>query len=141
MKLTSRGKYSIQAMLDIAQHSNGKAVKLQDISQRQSISLFYLEQLFRKLRQANVVKSVRGPGGGYVLAKSAEDIKIGNILAGVKEVLDYSNNIKLSETATDEQKVMAKFAGSLSNSVKSILDCSLASLLEVATSLNNEEKQ
>lgn len=130
MKLTSRGKYAIQATLDMVKNSNGKAVKLQDIAQRQKISLFYLEQLFRKLRQAGVVKSVRGPGGGYVLAKSPQDTKVGSVLAGVKEVMDYRNKIKLAEDATVEAKAMANVATSLSASVKSVLDLSLAELVQ-----------
>lgn len=125
MKLTSRGKYAIQAVLDMVRYSNGKAVKLQDISQRQNISLFYLEQLFRKLRQAGVVKSVRGPGGGYVLAKSPTETTIGEVLAGVKEVLDYSIKIKLPENPTNEALAMAGLATHFSGAVKSLLDANL----------------
>lgn len=130
MKLTSRGKYAIQAVLDMVQHSNGKAVKLQDISQRQSISLFYLEQLFRKLRQAGIVKSVRGPGGGYVLARSPETVKVGDVLAGVKEVLDYRNKIELPENATAEARGMFLVASRLSESVQQVLESTIAQLAE-----------
>lgn len=131
MKLTSRGKYAIQAILDLVHNSNGKAVKLQDISQRQDISLFYLEQLFRQLRQGGVVKSVRGPGGGYVLSKSADDISVSQVLSSVKEVMDYSTKIKLPEGSTRELKVMAGLASSLSASVKQVLDKKLSELAEI----------
>ena len=66
MRLTSKGRYAVRAMLDLTTHSNGSPVRLQEISNRQNISLHYLEQLFRKLRNGQAVKSVRGPGGGYV---------------------------------------------------------------------------
>lgn len=130
MKLTSRGKYAIQAILDLVQNSNGKAVKLQDIAQRQTISLFYLEQLFRQLRQGGVVKSVRGPGGGYVLSKSPSETSVSSILASVKEVMDYSTKIKLSDDPTPEAKALSRFAASLSTSVKQVLDKKLSDLVE-----------
>lgn len=130
MKLTSRGVYAIQAVLDMVKNSQGKAVKLQDIAQRQGLSLYYLEQLFRKLRQSGVVRSVRGPGGGYVLSKNADVATVGEVLAGVKEVLDYSVKVKLSVTPTEEALAMSKLASDLSNSVKMLLDTKLCDLVK-----------
>ena len=69
MRLTSKGRYAVRAMLDLTANSKGNPVRLQEISTRQNISLHYLEQLFRKLRKGQVVKSVRGPGGGYFLQR------------------------------------------------------------------------
>lgn len=85
MKLTSKGRYAVTAMLDVALHQAQGPVCLADISQRQHISLSYLEQLFSKLRKAQLVRSIRGPGGGYQLAIEAIDISIGAIIAAVND--------------------------------------------------------
>lgn len=130
MKLTSRGRYALQAILDLSANSNGKAVKLQDISNRQFISLHYLEQLFRQLRQAGVVKSVRGPGGGYILSRNPEDITVLEILAGVKELTNYGNTVnELSDTSTVEHKALASYVAELDNSIAEVLNAKLSSLL------------
>ena len=68
MRLSTKGRYAVMAMVDLAQHSGGEPVSLAEIAERQEISLSYLEQLFAKLRKGGLVKSVRGPGGGYLLA-------------------------------------------------------------------------
>ena len=88
MKLTSKGRYAVTAILDIAIHADNGPVSLSDISERQHISLSYLEQLFAKLRRNNLVKSVRGPGGGYKLGHMPENISIGMIIAAVNENID-----------------------------------------------------
>ena len=88
MKLSTKGRYAMVALADIALQPDGHLVSLGDIAQRQSISLPYLEQLFVKLRRAELVKSVRGPGGGYRLAKSASDIRVVDILGAVDETVD-----------------------------------------------------
>jgi Rrf2 family iron-sulfur cluster assembly transcriptional regulator len=93
MRLTSKGRYAVRAMLDLTTHSNGNPVRLQEISQRQNISLHYLEQLFRKLRNGQSVKSVRGPGGGYVLARSMDQITIKDILDCVGENINPAKDI------------------------------------------------
>ncbi len=88
MKLSTKGRYAMVALADIAMQPNDKLVSLGDISARQDISLPYLEQLFVKLRRADLVTSVRGPGGGYRLARSASDIRVADILAAVDETVD-----------------------------------------------------
>ncbi len=93
MRLTSKGRYAVRAMLDLTAHSNGNPVRLQEISNRQSISLHYLEQLFRKLRNGNSVKSVRGPGGGYVLARHMDEISIKDVLDCVGENINPARDI------------------------------------------------
>ncbi len=93
MRLTSKGRYAVRAMLDLTIHTQGNPVRLQEISKRQSISLHYLEQLFRKLRTGNVVKSVRGPGGGYVLARSRDEISVKDILGSVGENINPARDI------------------------------------------------
>ncbi len=93
MRLTSKGRYAVRAMLDLTTHSNGNPVRLQEISTRQNISLHYLEQLFRKLRNGQAVKSVRGPGGGYVLARNQDQITIKDVLDCVGENINPARDI------------------------------------------------
>lgn len=88
MKLSTKGRYAMVALADIALQSDGKLVSLGDISERQDISLHYLEQLFVKLRRAELVLSVRGPGGGYRLARLASEIRVVDILSAVDESVD-----------------------------------------------------
>ncbi len=97
MRLTSKGRYAVRAMLDLTVNSNGNPVRLQEISNRQNISLHYLEQLFRKLRNGRTVKSVRGPGGGYVLARSMDEIAVKDILDCVGENINPAKDILGSE--------------------------------------------
>tara|TARA_B100001121_G_C18113207_1_gene355473 strand:+ start:62 stop:475 length:414 start_codon:yes stop_codon:yes gene_type:complete len=85
MKLTSKGRYAVMAMADLASNQDEKPVSLVDISLRQNISLSYLEQLFSKLKSQKLVKSSRGSHGGYLLEKNPKDIKISNIISAVDE--------------------------------------------------------
>ncbi|AHN24709.1 Fe-S cluster assembly transcriptional regulator IscR [Gilliamella apicola] len=87
MKLTSKGRYAVTAMLDVALHSDSGPVSLADISERQEISLSYLEQLFARLRKNGLVTSVRGPGGGYVLSRAMDQIAISSIVKAVDETV------------------------------------------------------
>ena len=87
MKLSTKGRYAMVALTDIALQPAGMLVTLGDISKRQDISLPYLEQLFVKLRRAGLVESVRGPGGGYRLAKAASEIRVVDILGAVDETV------------------------------------------------------
>ncbi len=88
MRLTTKGRFAVTAMVDLATRGGKSPVTLSSISDRQSISLSYLEQLFGKLRRNNIVESVRGPGGGYYLARSASKISIAEIVLAVDEPLD-----------------------------------------------------
>lgn len=88
MRLTTKGRYAVTAMLDLALHSDEGPVSLADISTRQGISLSYLEQLFARLRHFKLVQSVRGPGGGYRLTGSTTDISIAQVVDAVSESLD-----------------------------------------------------
>lgn len=88
MRLTTKGRYAVTAMLDLAYHSGQKPVTLTDIAKRQDISLSYLEQLFSKLRRAGMVTGVRGPGGGYQLSRSSDEINIADIITAVDESVD-----------------------------------------------------
>ena len=88
MRLTTKGRYAVTAMLDLALHARHEPVSLADISERQSISVSYLEQLFAKLRKQGLVSSVRGPGGGYQLAREGGEIFIAEIIDAVDESVD-----------------------------------------------------
>lgn len=85
MRLSAKGRYAVMAMVDLARHGNGNPVSLAEIAVRQEISLSYLEQLFAKLRRGGLVRSVRGPGGGYLLAHGREETRIVDIIVAVDE--------------------------------------------------------
>ncbi len=88
MRLTTKGRYAVTAMLDLALHQGQGPITLSDIAQRQGISLSYLEQLFSRLRRKALVKSVRGPGGGYSLGRDAEEIFVAQVIGAVDENVD-----------------------------------------------------
>jgi Rrf2 family iron-sulfur cluster assembly transcriptional regulator len=85
MRLTTKGRYAVTAMLDLALHAKEKPITLADISQRQGISLSYLEQLFSRMRKQGLVASARGPGGGYRLSRDANEINVAQVIAAVDE--------------------------------------------------------
>jgi Rrf2 family transcriptional regulator, iron-sulfur cluster assembly transcription factor len=97
MKLTTKGRYAVMAMADLALFKDNGPISLSDISMRQNISLSYLEQIFIKLKDSNLVKSTRGAKGGYVLEKPAYDIKISNIISAVNEEVKTLNCKKESK--------------------------------------------
>jgi Rrf2 family iron-sulfur cluster assembly transcriptional regulator len=88
MKLTTKGRYAVTAMLDLALHHNQGPINLADISSRQEISLSYLEQLFSRLRKRGLVSSARGPGGGYLLGRNPTEISVSDVIAAVDESVD-----------------------------------------------------
>ena len=85
MKLTSKGRYAVMAMTDLAKNEDSRPISLKEISLRQGISILYLEQLFLKLKRNNLVRSTRGQSGGYVLSQSPDQIKLSNIISAVNE--------------------------------------------------------
>lgn len=91
MRLTTKGRYAVTAMLDLALHTEGGPVSLADIAERQQISLSYLEQLFSKLRRKELVASVRGPGGGYRLNRASANIFVADIINAVDESVDATS--------------------------------------------------
>lgn len=88
MRLTTKGRYAVTAMLDLALHHGEGPITLADIAQRQGISLSYLEQLFSRLRKQSLVSSVRGPGGGYSLGRGASEIFVAEVISAVDESVD-----------------------------------------------------
>jgi Rrf2 family transcriptional regulator, iron-sulfur cluster assembly transcription factor len=105
MRLTTKGRFAVTAMLDLAIHGGKRPVTLAGISQRQSISLSYLEQLFGKLRRHTLVESVRGPGGGYTLARDLAKVSVADIITAVDEPLD-ATQCRGKENCQDEQRCM-----------------------------------
>ena len=101
MKLTIRGRYAVMALLELAEYDGATPISLSLIAERQKLSLSYLELLFGKLRRRGLVKSVRGPGGGYVLAKPADDISIAHIITVVDPASGESLDKSSAEQADD----------------------------------------
>jgi len=91
MRLTTKGRYAVTAVLDLTFHQQAGPVSLADISERQHISLSYLEQLFARLRRSGIVVSTRGPGGGYSLSRAAEEISVAEIIVAVDESYEAAN--------------------------------------------------
>ncbi|TRX00551.1 Fe-S cluster assembly transcriptional regulator IscR [Candidatus Methylobacter oryzae] len=131
MRLTTKGRYAVTAMLDLAFHSQTTPVTLTDIAARQTISLSYLEQLFARLRRAGMVKGVRGPGGGYKLCRKASDINIADIIAAVNEPLDSTKCRGEANCQKDQACLTHDLWMGLSEQIKDYLKgISLADLLE-----------
>lgn len=105
MRLTTKGRFAVTAMIDLALRQGAGPVTLAGISERQRISLSYLEQLFGKLRRHHIVSSVRGPGGGYCLAKTMDSITVADIIVAVDEPLD-ATSCGGKENCHDEQRCM-----------------------------------
>ncbi len=105
MKLTTKGRYAVMAMADLASYSKNKPVSLSEISKRQNISLAYLEQLFIHLKDNKLVKSVRGVKGGYVLERPASEIKLSNIFYAVNEEVKTLNCKKDSKKGCNNKSV------------------------------------
>lgn len=103
MRLTTKGRFAVTAMIDLALNNAAGPVTLSEISERQKISLSYLEQLFGKLRRQGLVSSVRGPGGGYNLARAAEQLSVADIIIAVDEPID-ATQCGGKENCRDEQK-------------------------------------
>lgn len=102
MRLTTKGRYAVTAMLDLALHEGQGPISLADISTRQKISLSYLEQLFAKLRRNDLVKSVRGPGGGYQLSRNQSSIFVAQVIDAVNESVDATGCNNKNDCAEGE---------------------------------------
>jgi len=98
MRLSTKGRYAVMALVDIAKHAQGTPITLAEIAERQLISLSYLEQLFAKLRSAGLVKSVRGPGGGYRLARASTETRVSEIILAVDEPIKATRCTEMGAT-------------------------------------------
>ncbi len=121
MKLGTRGRYAVTAMLDIALHRHKGPVSLSDISVRQGISLPYLEQLFTHLRKRGLVTSTRGPGGGYSLALDSEEIAIADVIAAVDEGIDATRCGGSADCQNHQRCLTHSLWENLSNQIHSYL--------------------
>jgi Rrf2 family iron-sulfur cluster assembly transcriptional regulator len=131
VRLTTKGRYAVSAMLDLAFHSQVKPVTLTEIAARQTISLSYLEQLFARLRRAGIVKGARGPGGGYKLCRKASAINISEIISAVDEPLDSTKCGGEANCQKDQTCLTHDLWMGLSEQIKTYLvGISLADLLE-----------
>jgi Rrf2 family transcriptional regulator, iron-sulfur cluster assembly transcription factor len=137
MKLTTKGRHAITAMMELALHEKKGPVTLADISSQQSISISYLEQLFAKLRQNGLVTGMRGPGGGYCLARPANEITIAQVLNAVDDLMKHQE-IPLAEREIPESMLMWK---RLSNRVFDYLDgITLAETVEIQKEYTQSER-
>jgi Rrf2 family iron-sulfur cluster assembly transcriptional regulator len=131
MRLTAKGRYAVTAMLDLAVRKDVGPVSLADISERQGISLSYLEQLFAKLRRQELVKSVRGPGGGYQLSRQANEIFVAQIVDSVDENVDATKCAGRADCQGGETCLTHELWTDLSQQIHQFLsNIDLASLIE-----------
>ena len=131
MRLTSKGRYAVTAMLDVAIYARQDPIPLADISERQEISLSYLEQLFSRLRRHNLVSSVRGPGGGYLLSRAPDQITIGEVIRAVDESVDATRCQGQSNCQQGERCLTHSLWTELSERITQFLgNISLADLME-----------
>jgi len=142
MRLTTKGRYAVTAELDLALHQDKGPVSLAAISERQGISLSYLEQLFAKLRRNNIVSSTRGPGGGYELASSVDEVSVSDIILAVDEsckVVDCSDS---DGCHGNYQCLTHDLWQELSNEIRSFLDgITLAEIMAQETVSNVKLRQ
>lgn len=132
MRLTTKGRYAVTAMLDLALHQRAqRSVTLQDIAMNQEISLSYLEQLFARLRQGGLVRGTRGPGGGYRLAQDAGEVTIAGIISAVDEKADLTRCGGKSDCQQGEECLTHELWTELSEKIYQFLDdISLADLIQ-----------
>ncbi len=131
MKLTSKGRYAVTAMLDVAIHASTGPVSLADISERQGISLSYLEQLFSRLRKQELVSSVRGPGGGYRLGRCYAEISVADVISAVDESVDVTKCLGQGNCQGGKQCLTHTLWSDLSTRIEDFLqNISLADLVE-----------
>jgi Rrf2 family iron-sulfur cluster assembly transcriptional regulator len=122
MRLTTKGRYAVTAVLDLSFHQDNGPVSLAAISERQHISLSYLEQLFARLRRNGVVKSTRGPGGGYTLNRDAADISVSDVILAVDESCQVAACDETENCKGDYQCLTHDLWNELSNEIRTFLD-------------------
>ncbi|MCG8534130.1 MAG: Fe-S cluster assembly transcriptional regulator IscR [Pseudomonadales bacterium] len=142
MKLTTKGRYAVTALLDLALHAQSGPVSLADISERQGISISYLEQLFAKLRKNELVTSVRGPGGGYKLSRAGAEIYVAQIIDAVDEKVDVTRCAGNGDCQDGETCLTHDLWQDLSSQIHAFLsDISIQSLVDRAEIRKVAERQ
>ncbi len=142
MRLTTKGRYAVTAMLDLAIHEQDGPITLADISRRQGVSLSYLEQLFSRLRKNELVQSARGPGGGYRLGRRSDQIMVGDVIRAIDESMD-ATRCRGGENCQNGQMCLThQLWQDLSNQISDFLDSiSLQSLIQNRAVLDVAERQ
>ena len=131
MKLTTRGRYAVTAMLDLALHHSCEPVSVYDVAERQGISSAYLEQLFARIRRAGLLESVRGPGGGYLFKRDISEITVSDIVTAVGEGVDVTRCHGAADCHDGSQCLTHDLWAQLSDQIDSYLkDITLASLVD-----------
>jgi Rrf2 family iron-sulfur cluster assembly transcriptional regulator len=145
MRLTTKGRYAVTSMLDLALHQTGGPIPLAGISARQDISLSYLEQLFAQLRRRGLVQSVRGPGGGYHLGKEATQISVAEVIEAVNETTDATRCHGAGDCQSGETCLTHHLWTDLSEQIRAFLgDISLNDLVvrqEIRSIAENQESR
>ena len=139
MRLSTKSRYAVQSLLDMVMHSEDSPVSLADISQRQGISLSYLEQLFAKMRRNNLVVSTRGPGGGYRLSGEPEDICISDVIAAVDDKVEVGNKDALPGASNYEPCLTEQLWDELSAQISAYLN--RISLADMIRNWDEEQNQ
>ena len=139
MKLTTKSRYAVTAMLDIAYHTKGNPISLPEIADRQNISLSYLEQLFSRLKKSGLVESIKGPGGGYMLSKGADDIVISEVIQAVDEDLETTACNGKSNCHNNHQCISHNLWQDLGTEIKNFL--SDITLQQVISKNNSDIKE
>tara|TARA_Y100001936_G_C16080383_1_gene677309 strand:- start:1585 stop:2022 length:438 start_codon:yes stop_codon:yes gene_type:complete len=139
MKLTTKSRYAVTAMLDIAYHNKGNPISLPEIADRQNISLSYLEQLFSRLKKSGLVESIKGPGGGYMLSKGADDIVISEVIQAVDEDLETTACNGKSNCHNNHQCISHNLWQDLGTEIKNFL--SDITLQQVISKNNSDIKE
>ena len=139
MKLTTKSRYAVTAMLDIAYHDKGNPISLPEIADRQNISLSYLEQLFSRLKKSGLVESIKGPGGGYMLSKGADDIVISEVIQAVDEDLETTACNGKSNCHNNHQCISHNLWQDLGTEIKNFL--SDITLQQVISKNNSDIKE
>ncbi|NLY42619.1 MAG: Rrf2 family transcriptional regulator [Clostridiaceae bacterium] len=143
MRLSTKGRYGLRAMVDLAVHSKGDHVALNSIAQRQGISIHYLEQVFSQLRKSGLVKSVKGAQGGYTLAEPPENITVGRILRALEgplSIIDKDEQNTGEEETSIEQCIRIKVWDKMNECLNELVDSiTLEDLVEDYRKINEEE--
>ena len=139
MKLTTKSRNAVTAMLDIASHNTGSPISLPEISHRQNISLSYLEQLFSRLKKSGLVDSIKGPGGGYMLSKDANEIVISEVIQAVDEDLETTACNGKSNCHNNHQCISHNLWQDLGNEINNFL--SDITLQQVIAKNNSDVKE
>tara|TARA_B100000676_G_scaffold154543_1_gene152440 strand:+ start:1821 stop:2258 length:438 start_codon:yes stop_codon:yes gene_type:complete len=139
MKLTTKSRYAVTAMLDIAYHNKGNPISLPEIADRQNISLSYLEQLFSRLKKSGLVESIKGPGGGYMLSKGADDIVISEVIQAVDEDIETTACNGKSNCHNNHQCISHNLWQDLGTEIKNFL--SDITLQQVISKNNSDIKE